>query len=50
MTLRQSDPKVKTTGRKSHDPFRPTEIEGWGVEKHRRTVRETQRRRVGVKG
>ena len=40
LTLRQTEPGVKTTGRKSHDPFKLTETEwgdgGGGVEdKHR---------------
>lgn len=29
LTLRQTEPGVKTTGRKSHDPFKLTET-GWG--------------------
>lgn len=48
MTLRQSDPKVKTTGRKSHDLFKEERAGGGGwIEKQtqRQTERETRRDR-----
>lgn len=40
LTLRQTDPRVKTTGRKSHDPFKLTESRGLGGNTEEDTERE----------
>ena len=50
LTLRQSDLRVKTTGRKSHDPFKLIHSEGEGVAKRRQTGREAESWGKGGKG